>query len=481
MTRNSGRGDLYGALYRGALWPVWERALRRRPTLAILAELRRLEGASGEKLASLQRQALAALLRHAYESVPFYRRRFERAGVTPSDIARPRDLLALPPLTRDEARAHHDDRIARDPRPAIRKTTGGTTAEPLVIRYDRGSEYWRQAVKLRAFEWAGYRPGDRALHYWGEPTQPARGLGSRLKRALDGAARRERVVDCTPRGEAHLAAAARALRRHRPRALFCYAQAAVDLARYIDRAGVRDWPDMSVICGAEPLYPGDRDILTRAFGGPVYETYGCREFMLIASECEAQSGLHIAAENLIVEIITSRGGQERPAEPGEVGEVVITDLHNFGMPFIRYKTGDLAVAAASNLCACGRPHPRLTSVEGRIADALTDASGGRVGGMVVNLIASPIADAVRAFQAVQRPDRSIVFKVVPTDRFGGAEEAHIRRQFERYVPGVPVAIERVAEIPKSQTGKIRPVINEAAAGGAEHDDTPASADEPRAG
>ena len=453
--------DVYGPLVRHILWPAWERGIRRRPILPILRDLERAESASLDELLARQRSALATLLRHAYDNVPFYRRRFEEAGLVPGDIGGPEDLARLPALTRQQARAAQDSRCSRTPPvPAIRKTTGGTTGEPLVIRYDRDSEHWRQAIKLRGFSWAGYRVGDRVLHYWGEATRPDKRLSSRFKRAADQALKREQTIDCTPRGEAHLAAVVRAIRRGRPRVLSCYAQAGADLARHVVRTRARTWGDIRVICGAERLLPDDRNALAQAFGPHIFETYGCRETMLIASECEAHDGLHISMENLVVELVITEDGRERAAAPGELGEVVLTDLHNLGMPFIRYKTGDLAVAKASVACACGRSHQRLASVEGRETDTLRDRDGNRVGGMVFNLIVSPIADAVDAFQVVQHPDRSITFRLIPTPRFDDDAVAHVRRSFDRYLPGIPVTIARVREIPRTRAGKRRLVVVE---------------------
>jgi phenylacetate-CoA ligase len=453
--------DVYGSMIRHVLWPAWERGVRRRPILSLLRELQRSERLSLDELHARQHRALAALLQHAYDHVPFYRRRFESIGAMPADISDLDQLAKLPPLTRAQAREARDSRCSRaHPLPVIRKTTGGTTGEPLVIRYDLGSEHWRQAIKLRGFGWAGYRVGDRALHYWGEATLPDRRLVPRLKRAADQGLKRERTIDCGQRGDQQLRAVVRAIERHRPRVLFCYAQAGADLARYVLREGLRSWEDLRVICGAEKLISGDRAVMTEAFGPHVFETYGCRETMLIATECEAHAGLHLSMENLIVELVVDEDGRERPAAPGELGEVVITDLHNFGMPFIRYKNGDLAVAGERARCACGRNHPRLAAVEGRETDTLRDREGRRVSGMVFNLIMSPLADAVDAFQAVQHGDRSITLKLVPTDRFDEGAAAHLRRNFDRYLPGLPIAIDRVAEIPLTRGGKRRLVIAE---------------------
>jgi phenylacetate-CoA ligase len=451
--------DLYGALVRHVLFPAWESGIRRRPTLARLGELRQLERVSLAELEAWQRQELAALLRHAYRNVPFYRRRFDAAGARPEDIRGPADLARLPLLTREEARASASERTSTaPPLPAIRKTTGGTTGEPLVIRYDADSEYWRQAIKLRGFGWAGWRIGDRALHYWGEYTRK-RSLRQSGKERLDRAIRREHYVDCTPRGERAMDQVVEVIRRIRPRAIFCYAQAGAELARHIHRTGARSWETIPVVCGAERVWPADRAALEQAFGPAVFESYGCRETMLIATECHEHAGLHIQMENLIVELIGPDGA---PVAPGEVGEVVLTDLHNLGQPFIRYANGDLAVMASADACRCGRAHPRLASVEGRQTETLRDRDGHPVGGMVFNLAFSPMAEAVRQFQAVQHRDGSITIKVVPASGTSVSRDviAQVERSCARYLPGVPVAFETVPDIPTTRSGKRRVVVVE---------------------
>jgi phenylacetate-CoA ligase len=451
--------DLYGPLVRHLLVPLWEGGVRRRPTLAYLERLHRLERAPAAELAGFQRRELAALLRHAHDHVPFYRRRFEAAGLRPEEIAGPEDLPRLPILTRAEARAAADERLSNaEPRAAIRKTTGGTTGEPLVIRYDLGSEHWRQAIKLRGFGWSGWRVGDPALHYWGEYTRELP-LGQRVKRALDRAIRRERYVDCTPRGDRDEEEVVRAIRKLRPRAIFSYAQAGAELARYINRTGSRDWDTIPIVCGAERVWPADRAAMEQAFGA-VFETYGCREVMLVAGECAEHDGLHIQVENLVVEVV---GPDGRPVAPGQVGQVLLTDLHNYGQPFIRFANGDLAVAMPPDApCRCGRAHPRLASVEGRSTETLRDRDGQPVGGMVFNLAFSPLADAVRQFQAVQHRDGSITVKVVPAAgrELPGAAIDHVARSCAKYLPGLPIAFETVPEIPATRAGKRRVVVVE---------------------
>src|SRR2546423_8189267 len=93
----------------------------------------------------------------------------------------------------------------------------------------------------------------------------------------------------------------------------------------------------SILVGAEKLHPFQRELIERVFGAPVFETYGSREFMLIGAECDRHDGLHLTAEQLLVEVLEDDGS---PTPQGEEGNVVVTDLYNYGMPFIRYATGD---------------------------------------------------------------------------------------------------------------------------------------------
>jgi phenylacetate-CoA ligase len=453
--------QLYAQVFRRLLHPAWETGLRRRPTLAHWHELERLQWSTRDELEALQVSLLGKLLRHVWAHVPLYRQRMDQAGVGPDAVRTLDDLRRLPILTREQASADPEARRSTaPPLTAIRKTTSGSTGRPLEFGYDLGSEYWRQAVKLRGYAWAGYRPGDLSLHYWGAPARkPAR--PQQLKMNADRSIRREVYVDCGRRGEAELTAVVETIRKLRPKVLVCYTQAAADLARFVVERGLRDWGTLPVICGAERLFPADREILVQAFGPAVFESYGSREVMLIAMESEAHDGLLVQMENLVVEVIVREpDGRERPAAPGETGEVVITDLHNFGMPFIRYANGDLAVAGKPGTSACGRAHQRLASIEGRVTETLTDAQGARVNGLVFNVMFASVGGAVRQFQAVQHRDRSITLRVVPNEKFDDATRKVVQDVAAKYLPGLPFALETVQEIPTSPGGKRQVVVVE---------------------
>lgn len=459
--------QLYGELYRRLLFPLWDRGIKRRTTLHHLRFLEQSQWRSADEIAAFQSAELARLLHHAYAHVPMYRDRLDAAGVRLGDIVTAADLEALPLLSRGEAQESGPRRRSLAPPHAwITKRTSGSTGQPLEFVYDAGSEWWRQAVRMRAYGWAGYRQGDRTLHYWSDP--PRRVFQPRWRRAVDRVwvavdrgLRHECYVDSTFRSEEHLAHAVEVIRRKRPSTIVCYAQGGAELARYIVATGTRSWDDIPVLLGAEPLLSGDRAALEQAFGPAVHETYGNREVMVIAAECEAHDGLHLQAENLVVELVVRdpETGAVRAARPGEVGEVVITDLHNLAMPFIRYVTGDLATAADGAPCPCGRGLPRIAAVEGRKSDTLTDGHGRKVGGMAMMTMFFELAP-LRQYQVVQRRDRSVSVRVVPTPAFDAAARERILGHCGHYLPGVPVTVELVEAIEPGAGGKRRFILVE---------------------
>lgn len=453
------RIDPYGAIYRNALFPAWESIVRRRPTLARLAGLELTQHLPEEELRERQATSLRRLLNHAYAHCPFYRRRFDEAGLTPADIRDQAELAKLPILSREDARDSLATRASTvPPFPTIQKTTSGSSGKPLTIAYDADSECWRQAVKWRAYKWAGYRPGDRAIHYWGPQAKMVPLKQSKV--SIDRFLRRERYLNCVMQSDDALAASVRTIARERPKVIVAYARAAGNLARYVNEKGVRDWGTIPVICTAEQLVPHDREQIEQAFGDAVFNTYGGRETMLIAAECEAHDGLHISAENILVELVVTENGKQRAAAPGEIGEVAVTDLHNLGSPLIRYLNGDLAVREAPGRCACGRSLERLRSLEGRKTDTLRDAMGQQIHGMLFPVLMLHYASALRQYQAVQHADRSVTLKVVPTEGFAAAR-ARLLQSLEEVLRGIPITIEIVGDIPFSPSGKRHPVIVEA--------------------
>jgi phenylacetate-CoA ligase len=450
-----GVDSLYGTAYQKLLLPLWERGVRGRNTLAHLAYLEQSQWLSREQLEQAQTQELIALLSYAGQNVPYYRELFRKLRFDPRSVETRADLAQLPLLTREIVQERYEDLVDPAHRGKnLKKGTSGSTGKPLKFEYSHESECWRQAVKLRGYGWAGYRPGRKAFFYWarvsGGPPSP--------KMRVDRALKRETFIDSMKQDEAARRAALEDLRRTQPEVIVCYTQACAQFARWICDNGLRDWDDIPVICAAEAVLPADRAALSRAFGPDIFETYGSRETMLMGAECEAHAGMHLSEENLVVEV--ARAGT--PVAPGESGDVVVTDLHNYGMPMIRYVNGDVAVLGPQQRCACGRGLRRLERVDGRRADTMYDALGNAVPGIVFHVLFSDARrEIIRQFQAVQTEDGSVTLKVVRGRDFAEDAFDSVTGRFSEYLNGLPFKIEfHDAITPHQGSGKHQTIIVE---------------------
>ncbi|CAN5900425.1 phenylacetate--CoA ligase family protein [soil metagenome] len=453
--------DLYGPLLEKALFPAFE-AARGRPTVPLLKYLQGTERWSREQLLDLQAGFLRRLIRHAYLHTSYYRELLDERGLKPEDFNSIESLEQLPLLDRDTVRTSFDARLSSaPPRWVITKSTSGTTGQPVVVKYNAESRHWRDAARWRGYGWSGYRIGMRAMHYWGQGPDADTWV-KRQKITIDRMLKRDLYVDCTPRGEQALTDVVAQMRKFRPQVMIAYAAGAAALAKFVNERGLRDWDDFSVIVGAERLWPHDREEIVKAFG-PAFETYGCREVMLIAAECEAHDGMHTSMEKLIVELVVREpDGRIRTARPGETGEVAITDLHNLACPMIRYITGDLAVARAPTPCSCGRGLNRIGPIEGRVTDTMRDGHGNPVNGLVFNILFGVMNHVALKFQVIQRIDGSVVMKVVPNggDRLPEKEYRAIHEFAAKYLPAAPFEVEYVDDIPLTAAGKRKVVVVE---------------------
>ncbi|HEU0030288.1 MAG TPA: hypothetical protein VFQ53_06645 [Kofleriaceae bacterium] len=452
--------DPYGVALRSVLYPAWER-LRGRPTFDLLAMLRQSERASLDELTAVRTGYLRRLVRHAYQHTKHYRQAFDTIGLHPDDIRRFEDITKIPLLPRALAQSTVEERTAPWPEVAVSKTTSGSTGQPLEVRYSAESRHWRDAIKWRGYGWGGYEMGDKAMHLWGVPAiAPTRFM--RAKLALDHRLRRDVFVNCMVRSKERLLDMVHTIVHVRPKIIAGYAQAIADLARFVNAEGLRTWDTIPVIYGAERLWPHDRADVAQAFGPAVFETYGCREFMLMGAECEHHDGLHEQVENLVVEILVAEpDGTMRPARPGEQGEVAVTDLHNLACPFLRYLTGDLAIAREPTPCPCGRTLPRFGPVEGRVTDTMRDADGNPVEGILFNILFLNMAKHTRQFQVIQRADKRVTLRIVPVgNHLDPGAEALIREFVAKHLRGIPLDIEIVPEISLTRAGKLRRVIVE---------------------
>jgi phenylacetate-CoA ligase len=436
----------------GPLWAWWERS----PYLAQYRLLRRADREPPGVVRRRQWDVVRAQLRHAYATVPFYRQRFDAAGLHPDDIREPAAYQHLPFLTKADIREHGRGLVSTAFRGAAlrRKTTSGSTGVALEVFVDEAAMQFKRACTLRADEWSGWRFGERVAKVWGNPEYVRHGWRGRLRNAL---LDRATYLDTLRMDEAALAVFVGRLIRKRPALIFGHAHSVYLLAEYVRAAGATLHP-RGIITTAMVLHSWQRRVIETVFDCPVTNRYGCEEVSLIACECERHNGLHVNAPGVYVELM--RDG--RPAEPGEPGSIVVTDLVNRAMPLLRYHVGDVAVWTGRD-CPCGRGLPLLERVEGREADYVITPEGKLISGISLTENFALHVPGVAQLQIVQEEVNRFLFRVVRGPEFG----RHSLRRLgelaaEHFGPGISFECEYYDRIPQEPSGKYRFCISKVA-------------------
>jgi phenylacetate-CoA ligase len=234
----------------------------------------------------------------------------------------------------------------------------------------------------------------------------------------------------------------------RPVLVVGYVSSLERFAAFLQRERLTPPHIRAVIAAAEPLVPATREMIQQALQTPVYNTYGSREFMSIAGECERHSGLHVNAENLVVE---TRDESDEPSE------ILVTDLHNYGMPFVRYATGDLGRISRAS-CPCGRGLPMLDSIEGRMLDMLRTVDGRTVPGEFFPHLLKEVPEFAQ-YRVEQRSLDHVVISAVLERPLSEQSEALLRREIGKvFGPATRWEVETVGEIPRLHSGKRRVTV-----------------------
>jgi phenylacetate-CoA ligase len=400
----------------------------------------------------LQDEKLRRLVRHAYRNVPYYRARMQEAHLRPEDIVGQADLHKLPCVTKDDLRRHlYFDIMSEnhDKAQVQRITTSGSTGEPFVCYADRAQLEFRWAATLRAQEWTGYAFGDPTVRLWHQTLGMTRSQIARER--ADAILSNRTFIPVFELSNENLSRMIQTIAQARPVLLDGYAEALDFIAQYIKSAGGLRGGPRAIMSSAQTLPAPSRRVIEEAFGCRVFDKYGSREFSGVAYECEAHAGHHVVAEGTIVEIL--KGG--RPAAPGEVGEVVITDLNNYCMPFIRYRIGDLAEAMDGDAaCSCGRGAPRIGAIEGRVQSIIQGTDGQYLPGTFFAHYLKEFDYAIKRFQVVQERRDQMTFRVVKGGRFSEDVLAEVLHTFHAHLgQRLQIDVEFVDDVAMVRTGK----------------------------
>ncbi len=446
---------MYTNLVSRLLFPLHER-LKRHSTVAVRAAMEKTQWISPQRLEELRVGRLRKFLEDCGNRVPYYRKLFAEAGFEAAGLRSLQDLQAIPFLTKKIIRDRTDDLKSERTAGLSRFNTGGSSGEPLVFWIGKERISHDVAAKWRATRWWDVDIGDPEIVVWGSPIE----LGGQDRiRALRDRVLRTHLLPAFDMSEAKLSGFIDEIIAIRPKMLFGYpsvlsliARHAEDTLRALDNLGIK-----VAFVTSERLYDRQREQISRVFGCPVANGYGGRDAGFIAHQCPA-GGMHITAEDIILEIVDAH---DRVLPPGETGEVVVTHMATSDFPFIRYRTGDLA-ALDEKLCSCGRSLPLLQRIEGRNTDFVVARDGTIMHGLALIYVVRDL-EGVENFKIIQESLELTRIQIETGPRFRETDKQVIAKGVKKRLgEAVEVHIEQLDSIPAEQSGKYRYVVSHVA-------------------
>ena len=430
------------------LWAKWERT----PYLQHLKYLEKSQYFSEEKIREIQWERIKRLLEHAYSNCNYYRKRFDQEGVHPDDIKSFDDYLSIPILEKENVRQFSEDLMAPNVDKYASFLTSGSTGKPLRGYRNKDCHEFKRACGRRSELWSGYDLGERIYCLYGNPENELKGLEKIRAKFRRKFLQRIEVLDLLRLSEESMLDFAHKMRKKPPSLLWGHAHGLHLLAKFFEKKGIDDIRPKGMYSAGMVLHDWERKKVENVFQCKFQDRYGCEELGLIATECKQQEGLHINTDSHYVEFLGKNG---RPVRPGERGLIIITDLTNLVMPFMRYKLEDVGIPSPKK-CSCGRTQPLIEKIEGRIADFLISFKGELVSGISLTDHFAGHIPGVAQIQIVQEKIDLLTLNIVRTDDFGDMSKdaiSHLVRKF--FGEEMRFQFEFMDEIPKGPRGKFQ--------------------------
>ncbi|MDP3947490.1 MAG: hypothetical protein Q8Q41_02255 [bacterium] len=368
----------------------------------------RIHTSSESSIRLWQHQQLRKIVRHSYQSVPLYQELWR--GLLES--GQPVDLKKLPIINKETFRTRPSEEHLDNSRPLLSQwhATSGTSGEPfrVLMRDHLLQDSYAEFLKYRFLWWRGFS------------LQKIKSLKiARIR--IRGHSDRNCLVLSVADFFKDTQSAVFALRDFAPEIIEGYPSMLIELCRYIQENNLRGiLRPRFIVASGEMLNRAERTFVETILGGEAYDRYGLEELGVVGVECKFHVGFHPYSESYILEIV-NENGEDVPVE--HRGRIVITDLFNYSMPFIRYDTGDMGTLLDSP-CRCGLQAPRLL-LEGRYS-AVLQFQKRKVHHLEFDGVLDSFQNAIMRYQVVKISENSIKVLIIPGESFSSSISRRIR-------------------------------------------------------
>ncbi len=404
---------------------------------------------SEEEMEAFQLAKLRVLIKHCYENVPYYRKLINSRKIDINNIHSISVLEQFPILTKEIIQQNYTDFIPLNNnkiKGVKTKQTGGTTGNILFNRVDAKTRSSTWGGYKRYTDWMGYKSNEKVLVLMGGHVKKT-SYYEKFKSQVNSFLTNETYVDIYDTSEQTVNQIISLLESNNFSHIRSYPQFLFSIAQHMNALN-KSLHIKSISSTAEPVMSEHRDLFRQVFNAEVFDQYGCGEIGGIAYECDRHNGLHIAGERAIIEV-------------NDKNELLITDLDNFTMPFIRYWNADQAIIS-NEKCSCGRQGKIIKQIMGRTCDYIIGINGQYLHWAYFwhLIFDSNIASKrnLQKFQIVQNSSDTLTIRLV-SDIISEEESSFIFNDIQKRVGQMNITIKYEKEIENTKTGKYRPVIN----------------------
>jgi phenylacetate-CoA ligase len=430
--------------------PIYQ--LRGEKVFSLLGEVSAFHKLPYEKMVEVQWAKINTLLDYANDNSRYYGKLLRNHLSKDHHCDYRSQFSEIPFLTKNILRDNVQTILSTQPLKTSPRKTSGSTGIPLWLVKDRNATAYMDALMYEVYGWHGISIGDRQGRFWGMP------LDRKTKRKWqikDKLFNRKRInsfelTEIVCRKYYHI------LETFHPKYFYGYPSAICEFIKITEAAGLNpaNLNIKVVITTGEILYENQRKIIENGLQAQVANEYGNTENGIIAFEC-TKGKMHLMNHNLLIEIINPETGH--PVPDGEPGEIVLTELHSYALPFIRYRTGDVATLSQSE-CECGLQSPTVENIQGRVSDFAVSPDGRKISGPIVNYT---MTKGIERFRVIQKAINHILVIIESHTPIQQNQLDEIIFKWKALLgQTVRVEIQIVDKLPLDKSGKLRSFISE---------------------
>ena len=401
---------------------------------------------SRKRIVEHQEKRLRELIEFAFQHIEFYKEFSKKNNIAPKNIRTLEDLKKLPVMSKQKYRTLFPEKIV-DPdaneEDLYLNSTSGSTGTPFKFYNSKELRGHKAARSTRFYRWANCEFGDPMVKIWGISH-----LGLK-KKIYHKFFKNQLLINAFNLNRNNFHNYYKKIKKKEPILLEAYTSSAYAFSLILEENNL-ELNIPSTILSGETLFDFQKELIEEKFNTEIYNRYGCREFGAIAQHCSHHTGLHINEEDFIIEIIDDN---HQTVEKGTTGNIVVTCLNNYVMPFIRYKMDDLG-SFLEKECPCGRKLKMLKTVEGRVTDMIYSPSGKHISLYFFALTFQGLNEYVNEFQVVQKKgSKQLIIKIVPTEEYNHEVEKRIKQEINEMDNAFNINIDLVDKIPLEPNGK----------------------------